>query len=129
MTRLVAANDALLELGDDVRMAMGTVINAGTDLMIGHHTLIAGFCVINSSEHNFNGLRNIAEQGFSHEPVYIGEETWIGAKAFIEKGSRIGRGAAIGAGAVVNGEIPAFAVALGIPARVVRFRNQNEKTL
>ena len=129
MTRLVAANDALLQLGDDVRMAIGTVVNAGTDLLIGHHALIAGFCVINSSEHNLSDMRNIAEQGFSHAPVYIAEETWIGAKVFIEKGSRIGKGAAIGAGAVVTGEIPPFAIALGVPARVVKFRKQDDKAL
>jgi phosphonate metabolism protein (transferase hexapeptide repeat family) len=54
--------------------------------------------------------------------VVIGHDVWIGHGAIVLPGRRIGTGAAIGAGAVVSHDIPDFAVAVGVPARVIRFR-------
>ena len=54
--------------------------------------------------------------------VIIGHDVWIGHAAIVLPGRRIGHGAVIGAGAVVTTDIPAYAVAVGNPARVVRQR-------
>ncbi len=123
--RLVAANDALLELGDDARFAMGGIVNAGDDVCIGRRTLVAGSCSINASDHEYDdGYTSIMEQGYVHEPVLIGEDVWIGAQVIIGRGSRIGDGAVIGANSVVQGEIEPYAVAVGNPARVMKFRKR-----
>lgn len=61
-------------------------------------------------------------------PIEVGSDVWIGANAVImPEVSRIGHGAVIGAGAVVNKDVPPFAVVLGNPARVVKFRFSPEK--
>lgn len=52
----------------------------------------------------------------------IGHDVWIGLGAFIKSGVTIGTGAVIGAGAVVVEDIPPYAIALGVPARVKRYR-------
>lgn len=57
----------------------------------------------------------------SHQ-VVLGNDVWIGHGAVILPGVTIGHGAAIGAGAVVSKDIPNFAVAVGVPARVIRYR-------
>ena len=54
--------------------------------------------------------------------VIIGHDVWIGHGAIVLPGRRIGTGAVIGAGAVVTKDIPAYAVAVGNPARVIRQR-------
>ncbi len=54
--------------------------------------------------------------------VVLGHDVWIGHGAVVLPGITIGNGAAIGAGAVVSRDVPAFAVAVGVPARVARFR-------
>ena len=54
--------------------------------------------------------------------VVLGNDVWIGHGAIILPNVTIGDGAAIGAGAVVSRDVPAFAVAVGVPARVVRYR-------
>jgi phosphonate metabolism protein (transferase hexapeptide repeat family) len=54
--------------------------------------------------------------------VIIGHDVWIGHAAIMLPGRRIGTGAVIGAGAVVTKDIPAYAVAVGTPARVIRQR-------
>ena len=55
-------------------------------------------------------------------PVRIGNDVWIGSRAIILSGVCIGDGAVIGAGAVVSRDVPAYAIAAGNPARVVRQR-------
>ena len=54
---------------------------------------------------------------------WVGHDSWIGASVVIlPRCSRIGIGSVIGAGSVVNSDIPDFAVAAGVPARVIRYR-------
>jgi acetyltransferase-like isoleucine patch superfamily enzyme len=59
---------------------------------------------------------------FSRGDVMIGSDVWIGTRAIILPGVTIGHGAVIGAGAVVTHDIPPYAVAGGVPARVLRYR-------
>ena len=54
--------------------------------------------------------------------VTVGNDVWVGARAMILSGVTVGNGAIIGAGAVVARDVPAYAVAVGNPARVVRHR-------
>ena len=58
----------------------------------------------------------------SVSPVIIGEDVWIAAGCKILKGPPIHDGAIIGAASVVKGEIPENAIAVGIPAKVKKFR-------
>lgn len=62
----------------------------------------------------------------SRGPVTIGNDVWVGTRALILSGVEIGDGAIIGAGAVVTRDIPAYAVAVGSPARVVKYRFPSE---
>ncbi len=54
--------------------------------------------------------------------VVLGNDVWIGHGAVVLPGVTIGNGAAVGAGAVVSRDVPAFAIAVGVPARVLRYR-------
>jgi phosphonate metabolism protein (transferase hexapeptide repeat family) len=54
--------------------------------------------------------------------VEIGDDVWIGHNAIVMPGVTIGTGAAIGSGAVVTHDVPPFAIVVGVPARVLRFR-------
>ena len=54
--------------------------------------------------------------------VTLGDDVWIGHGAIVLPGVAIGTGAAVGAGAVVTKDLPPFAVAVGVPARVLRYR-------
>ncbi len=56
------------------------------------------------------------------KPVTLGHDVWVGHGAIVLPGVTLGTGCAVGAGAVVTKDVPAFAVAAGNPARVIRFR-------
>jgi virginiamycin A acetyltransferase len=56
-------------------------------------------------------------------PLEIGNDVWIGANAIIlPEVNRIGNGAVIGAGSVVNKDIPPYAIVLGNPGRIIKYR-------
>ena len=56
------------------------------------------------------------------KPINIGHDVFIGANVTIIDGVKIGDGAVIGAGAVVTEDIPDFAIAVGVPAKVKKYR-------
>jgi virginiamycin A acetyltransferase len=58
--------------------------------------------------------------------VVIGNDVFIGANVTILGGVKIGDGAVIGAGAVVSKDIPAYAVAIGVPIKIVKYRFDEE---
>lgn len=97
---------------------------ASRDLLeIGDDCLIAELVSIRDHDHCFSDVQiPTREQGEVVAPVRIGKNVWIGAKATVIKGVTIGDNAVVGANAVVTRDIPANAVAVGIPARVVRMR-------
>lgn len=54
--------------------------------------------------------------------VMIGNDVWIGQNAILLAGIKIGDGAVVGAGALVNKDVPDYAVVVGVPARVIKYR-------
>ena len=62
-------------------------------------------------------------QGEDVAPVRIGNNVWLGAKVTVLKGVSIGDEAIVGANAVVSSDLPRGAVAVGIPARIIKTRS------
>ena len=91
-------------LGDDVLLASGVSIANGTNQHFFERTDVP-----------------IREQGGEYPRVTIGEDSWIGERAVIL--ADVGAHCVIGAGALVLESIPDYAIAVGVPARVVKFRN------
>ena len=66
-------------------------------------------------------------QPHTNAPIRISDDVWIGANATILKGVTIGTGAVVGAGAVVTRDVPDYAIVMGNPARVVKYRVADEE--
>lgn len=60
------------------------------------------------------------------QTIYIGNDVFIGANVTILDGITIGDGAVIGAGAVVSKNIPAYAIAVGCPIKIISYRFQDD---
>ncbi len=87
----------------------------GDDALIGHGVVMA---TLN------HGLAPDDRQNLYHSPIRVGKGAWIGAHATILAGVTIGDHAVVAAGAVVNRDVPACAVAGGVPARVIKHINR-----
>ena len=96
---------------------------ASAGIEIGKHVGIGPKVVIVTSQHDM-GDRSlpILHAPLKHAPVVIGDGSDIGCSAVILPGVTIGAGAQIGAGSVVTKDVPAYVIAAGAPARVIRER-------
>lgn len=91
---------------------------------IGDNVRIATHVVIVPMQHRFDRTDvPIHGQGVSSKGVVIEDDVWIGMNVSILDGVTIGRGAIVGAGAVVTKSVPAEAIVVGNPARVLRYRD------
>ncbi|NEA34792.1 acyltransferase [Streptomyces sp. SID13031] len=121
-TRL-RAHEGTLRIGDKVVFARDVTVNCYLDIEIGASTLIADTTYICDFDHKTEDLDlPIKDQGLVKSPVRIGPDCWLATKVTITRGTDIGRGVVIGANSVARGNIPAYSVAVGIPAVVVRNR-------
>lgn len=113
------------------------------------HTTIGKFCSIGPNLvcgwgiHPLNGIStapmfysSMKQNGMTlskenkieeRKPIVIGNDVFIGANVTILDGVTIGDGAVIGAGAVVSKDIPPYAVAVGVPIRILRYRFSPEQ--
>jgi acetyltransferase-like isoleucine patch superfamily enzyme len=99
-------------------------VSALAPVNIGSYVQIAPFCAFYSYDHGFASAKPIWQQPISTKgPINIEDDVWIGFNVTIVSGVRIGRGAVIAAGAVVTRDVPAGAVAGGVPARVLKMRD------
>ncbi|MCD4781950.1 MAG: acyltransferase [Candidatus Omnitrophica bacterium] len=93
------------------------------EIEIGAHCEIAPGVVITSRQHTFDRIDiPIRHQPSSFAKIVIENDVWIGCNASILPGVTIGKSSIIGAGAVVTRDIPAYSIAMGIPAKVIRQR-------
>jgi maltose O-acetyltransferase len=113
-----------IELGDDSSIGVNCMVpydlKVGNDVMMGPGVIVVG------ENHRFDRADiPMRLQGYTrYPPVQIEDDVWIGARAVILPGVRIGRGAIVGAGAIVTKDVPPYAVCVGNPARVLRYRNR-----
>ncbi|MFC6162318.1 acyltransferase [Kribbella jiaozuonensis] len=121
-TRL-RAHEGTLRIGDKVVFARDVTVNCYLDVEIGASTLIADWTYICDFDHKTEDLDlPIKDQGLVKSPVRIGPDCWLATKVTVTRGADIGRGTVIGANSVARGNIPAYSVAVGIPAAVVADR-------
>ena len=116
-------HEGTLSLGDKSVLARNISINCYLDVEIGDSVLIADDVYVSDFDHKFADLAvPIKDQGIAKSRVRIGRDVWLGTKVTVARGVVIGEGAVVGANAVVTRDLPPFAVAVGVPARVVKDR-------
>lgn len=123
---LVIAKTGPIKLGKRTSIGSNSVIVSLVGVETGEAMLAAGCVYISAGAHHFEqGDQAIMDQGtYSKGPISIGSHTWIGTGVIILDGVKIGRGAIIGAGGVVTCDIPDNSIAVGVPAKVQKNRDQ-----
>ena len=115
-------------VGDDVNLGLRPTIIAGrSTVRIGSKVIFGPEVTVIGGGHNIAQLGRFMADVTEKRPgddrgVVIEDDVWVGARAIILRGVTVGRGAVIGAGAVVTHDVPPYAIVVGNPAHVLRFR-------
>ena len=112
-----------IEIGDNANIGSNCQIFSAKKVQIGKNVLIAAYCYLVGGGHIYEDTDlPIIEQGRTASGIIIGDNVWLGAGVTVLDGVTIGEGAIIAAGAVVTEDVPAFAIAGGTPAKVIKLR-------
>ena len=118
-----------VEIGDNAVIMMGAIINIGAVIgegsMIDMGAVLGGRATVGKHCHIGAGavLAGVIEPA-SATPVIVEDDVLIGANAVVIEGVRIGRGAVVAAGAVVISDVEPDTVVAGIPARVIKRKDE-----
>jgi acetyltransferase-like isoleucine patch superfamily enzyme len=101
---------------------LGVMIAAAELVEIGEHCMLANGCFVTDADHRFDDPgKPVPWQGFTSKgPTRLGDNVWCGANVVITSGVTVGERCVIGANSVVTHDIPAFSIAAGAPAKVLR---------
>jgi acetyltransferase-like isoleucine patch superfamily enzyme len=120
---ILSCKNGDIDLADGVNIGFNCEIFSASRVTIGKSVLMAAYSYVIGGDHDFSDpSKTILEQARTSAGVTVGDGVWMGAGAKILDGVTIGDGAVIGTGAVVRESVPASAIAVGIPARVVGSR-------
>ncbi|WP_232631307.1 sugar O-acetyltransferase [Methylobacterium sp. Leaf118] len=108
-----------ISVGDDFFCNFNCVFLDCARITIGHRAQIAPMVQIYTAEHPLDRAQRAAFWE-SARPVTLGDDVWIGGGAILLPGITVGDGAVIGAGAVVTRDVPAGALVVGNPAKIVK---------
>ena len=123
-TRISAGFNGIIKIGRNVLIDDSSYVMAQERIVIGDNTLISAFCFITDFNHKADSKKQpVASSGYKTKPVIIGRDVWIGTHCIILPGVHIGEGAVIGAGSVVTNDIAPYAVAVGNPAKIIKYRS------
>jgi acetyltransferase-like isoleucine patch superfamily enzyme len=112
---------AFIHIGQDSLIGEFNVLRGQGGITIGNRVYTAPLVQMLAVNHVYSDpTKPMVEQGITAEGIVVEDDVWIGAGAILTDGVRIGRGAVIAAGAVVTKDVPAYCVAGGVPAKVIK---------
>jgi len=120
-------------MGEGIRIGANSAVDAYSFLgssgaiYVGENVIMGQHVCFHPENHKFDRIDiPIKAQGTTRTGITIEDDVWVGANVTFLDGAYVERGSIIGAGSLVRGKIPAYSVAVGSPARVIRSRNPKE---
>ncbi|MET1414852.1 acyltransferase [Roseibium sp. HPY-6] len=121
----VFSNPERITAGRNLRLGSRCHLWAGPAkgrIVMGDDVLLGPEVMVTAANYRFNDGQPVTQQHMDEADVVIGNDVWLGTRVVVLPGVTINEGAIVGAGAVVTKSIPAFAIATGVPAKVVGTR-------
>ena len=121
----IRCHEGVVSIGAKTVLGQECTVSAYQHVSIGRECVIADRVMLIDFDHGMVEVdRPIRHQGIYKRDVHVGHNVWIGYGACILRGVTVGDNAVIGTGAVVTKDVPANAVVGGIPARIIRMREE-----
>lgn len=119
-----------INVGNNCLIGRHVTFLCGSDITILDGALIASDVLVASENHSIDPETEVLymSQPLKCKPVTLGEGCWIGEKVCILPGVTIGKKAVVGAGSVVTKSIPDYCMAVGNPAKIIKFYNFESHT-
>ena len=119
------SHEGMISIGAKTVMGQECTISAYQHVSIGRECVIADRVMLIDFDHGVVDVETpIRLQGIYKRDVRVGNNVWMGYGACILRGVTVGDNAVIGTNAVVTRDVPANAVVAGVPARVLRIRDE-----
>jgi len=115
----------IIQIGNNCSIGQQSHITAINRIVIGNNVLTGPKVLITDNAHGeFKAeqldIAPLQRPLFSKGSVIIDDNVWIGEKASVMPGVHIGKGAIIAANSVVTHDIPAYSLAAGVPAKIIK---------
>lgn len=125
--RVTIVESRKFQVGKNCGINTGTYINAKGGIIFGDNVLVGSNVTISSGKHPIEGIEPpIFERPTEPVPITIEDDVWIGANAVIVPGITLRKGTVVGAGAIVTKDTEEYSVVAGVPAKIIRYRNEKE---
>jgi acetyltransferase-like isoleucine patch superfamily enzyme len=125
---ILSCKNGDIEVGEAANLGFNCEIFSGSRVTVGANALFAAYCYLIGGDHDRSDTSvPVSQQRRTSKGVHVGAGVWMGAGAKVMDGVTIGADAIVGAGAVVRSDVPARAVAVGIPARLVGVRGPEDQ--
>lgn len=122
-------------ISGDISIGKFTFIGHGAEICpkvkIGNYSMLASNVSILGGDHNTDllGLPIVFSGRPDMKSTVIGNDVWVGHRVIIMAGVKVGDGSIIGAGSVVTKDVPECAIVAGVPAKLIRFRFNDEQRI
>jgi acetyltransferase-like isoleucine patch superfamily enzyme len=121
----IRAHEGVVEIGAKSVLGQECTISAFQSVRIGRECILADRVMLIDFDHGVVEVeRPIRLQGIYKRDVTVGHNCWIGYGACILRGATVGDNAVVGTSTVVTKDVPANAVVGGVPARLLRMREE-----
>jgi acetyltransferase-like isoleucine patch superfamily enzyme len=121
----IRCHEGAVSIGAKTVLGQECTISAYQHVSIGRECVIADRVMLIDFDHGMVEVeRPVRVQGIYKRDVRIGNNVWIGYGACVLRGVSVGDNAVIGTNAVVTRDVPPNAVVGGVPARVIRMRDE-----
>jgi acetyltransferase-like isoleucine patch superfamily enzyme len=122
---ILSCKNGDIELGDHVNIGFHSEVFSGSRVVVGRHGLFAAYTYLVGGGHEWkDGETPVIEQARTSRGITLGDNVWLGTGAKVLDGTRIGSNVVVGANAVVTGDLPDGVIAAGVPARVIKTREE-----
>jgi acetyltransferase-like isoleucine patch superfamily enzyme len=119
-----------VEIGNRCHIGkMNQIGSSGSKVVIADDCIFAPFVSVTDGVHAFKDKSLIIRSSpILTSQIEIGANVWLGSEVMVMQGVEIGEGAVVGAKALVKNSIPANAVAVGIPAKIIYYRGEADNS-